>query len=120
MNLSIQSKEENHLLGRQDVHFNVEFESAIPSREQVRSALSTAMSVAPAHVVVVRLDGAFGVHTAKGIAHVSLETGLPVLFGIITADTMEQAIERAGTKGGNKGRDAALNAIEMVNLLETI
>jgi 6,7-dimethyl-8-ribityllumazine synthase len=57
---------------------------------------------------------------AKGIAQVSLETGLPVLFGIITADTMEQAIERAGTKGGNKGRDAALNAIEMVNLLETI
>jgi len=57
---------------------------------------------------------------AKGIAHVSLETGLPVIFGIITADTMEQAMERAGTKGGNKGRDAALNAIEMVNLLDII
>ena len=57
---------------------------------------------------------------AKGIAHVSMETGLPVIFGIITADTMEQAMERAGTKGGNKGKDAALNAIEMVNLLAII
>jgi 6,7-dimethyl-8-ribityllumazine synthase len=54
---------------------------------------------------------------AKGIARVSQDTGLPVIFGIITADTIEQAIERAGTKEGNKGRDAALNAIEMVNLL---
>jgi len=54
---------------------------------------------------------------AKGIAKVSLDTGLPVIFGIITADTIEQAIERAGTKEGNKGRDAALSAIEMVNLL---
>ncbi len=57
---------------------------------------------------------------AKGIASVSMQTGLPVIFGIITADTMEQAVERAGTKGGNKGRDAALNAIEMVNLLDII
>jgi len=54
---------------------------------------------------------------AKGIARVSQDTGLPVIFGIITADTIEQAIERAGAKEGNKGRDAALNAIEMVNLL---
>jgi 6,7-dimethyl-8-ribityllumazine synthase len=54
----------------------------------------------------------------KGIAKVSLDSGVPVIFGIITADTIEQAIERAGTKDGNKGRDAALNAIEMVNLLE--
>ena len=54
---------------------------------------------------------------AKGIAKVSLDTGLPVIFGIITADTIEQAVERAGTKEGNKGRDAALSAIEMVNLL---
>jgi 6,7-dimethyl-8-ribityllumazine synthase len=57
---------------------------------------------------------------AKGIAKVSLDTGLPVIFGIITADTIEQAIERAGTKDGNKGRDAALSAIEMVNLLEKL
>lgn len=54
---------------------------------------------------------------AKGIARVSQDTGLPVIFGIITADTIEQAIERAGTKEGNKGRDAALSAIEMTNLL---
>ena len=57
---------------------------------------------------------------AKGIAKVSLDTGLPVIFGIITADTIEQAVERAGTKEGNKGRDAALSAIEMVNLLAQI
>ena len=57
---------------------------------------------------------------AKGIAGVSVQSGLPVIFGVITADTMEQAIERAGIKGGNKGRDAALNAIEMVNLLDII
>ena len=57
---------------------------------------------------------------AKGVARVSQDTGLPVIFGIITADTIEQAIERAGTKEGNKGRDAALNAIEMANLVEKI
>ncbi len=57
---------------------------------------------------------------AKGIAAVSMSTGLPAIFGVITADTMEQAIERAGIKGGNKGRDAALNAIEMVNLMDII
>jgi len=54
---------------------------------------------------------------AKGIAKVSQDTGLPVIFGIITADTIEQAVERAGAKEGNKGRDAALSAIEMANLL---
>jgi 6,7-dimethyl-8-ribityllumazine synthase len=57
---------------------------------------------------------------AKGIAKVSLDTGLPVIFGIITADTIEQAVERAGTKEGNKGRDAAMSAIEMANLLGQI
>ena len=56
----------------------------------------------------------------KGIAKVGLETGLPVSYGIITADTLEQAIERAGTKEGNKGFDAAVNAIEMANLLRNI
>jgi len=55
--------------------------------------------------------------TAKGIAQVSLSAGKPVIFGIITADSIEQAIERAGTKAGNKGWDAALSAIEMTNLL---
>ncbi len=57
---------------------------------------------------------------AKGIAHVSLNSGTPVAFGIITADTTEQAIERAGTKSGNKGWDAALSAIEMVDLVKKI
>ncbi|NLN16721.1 MAG: 6,7-dimethyl-8-ribityllumazine synthase [Firmicutes bacterium] len=55
--------------------------------------------------------------TAKGVAKVSLDASLPVIFGIITADTIEQAIERAGTKAGNKGWDAALAAIEMADLL---
>jgi 6,7-dimethyl-8-ribityllumazine synthase len=53
---------------------------------------------------------------AKGVAKVSLDTGVPCIFGIITADNLEQAIERAGTKDGNKGRDAAVSAIEMANL----
>jgi 6,7-dimethyl-8-ribityllumazine synthase len=57
---------------------------------------------------------------AKGIAKVGMDTGLPTIFGVITADTLEQAIERAGTKDGNKGRDAALYAIEMANLIEQI
>lgn len=57
---------------------------------------------------------------AKGIAHVGLETGVPVLFGVLTTDTIEQAIERAGTKAGNKGFDAALAAIEMANLLRLL
>ena len=57
---------------------------------------------------------------AKGTAKVSLDTGIPVIFGVITADTIEQAIERAGTKDGNKGKDAALSAIEMANLLAQI
>ncbi|OGO40475.1 MAG: 6,7-dimethyl-8-ribityllumazine synthase [Chloroflexi bacterium RBG_16_57_8] len=57
---------------------------------------------------------------AKGVAHVGLETGVPVVFGVITSDTIEQAIERAGTKAGNKGFDAAVSAIEMANLLREI
>jgi len=57
---------------------------------------------------------------AKGVSRVSLDTGVPCVFGIITADNLEQAIERTGTKHGNKGRDAALSAIEMANLLEKI
>lgn len=55
---------------------------------------------------------------SKGIAQVSMNTGVPVLFGILTTDSIEQAIERAGTKAGNKGYDCALSAIEMVNLLK--
>jgi 6,7-dimethyl-8-ribityllumazine synthase len=57
---------------------------------------------------------------AKGIAQVSLGTEVPVTFGVITADSLEQAIDRAGTKAGNKGADAALAAVEMVNLLAAL
>jgi 6,7-dimethyl-8-ribityllumazine synthase len=57
---------------------------------------------------------------SKGIARVSQESGKPVIFGVVTADTIEQAIERAGSKDGNKGRDAALTAIEMVNVLDQL
>jgi len=56
----------------------------------------------------------------KGIAKVGLEAGLPVIYGVITADTLEQAVERAGTKAGNKGFDAAVSAIEMANLVKSI
>jgi len=56
----------------------------------------------------------------KGIARVTLDTELPVIYGIITADTLEQAIERAGTKEGNKGFEAVMNAIEMANLVRSI
>ena len=57
---------------------------------------------------------------SKGIAHISLETGVPVMFGILTTENIEQAIERAGTKAGNKGFDAAITAIEMANLMRVI
>ena len=56
----------------------------------------------------------------KGIAQVALDTGVPVSFGILTTDNIEQAIERAGTKSGNKGWDAAISAIEMVNVLKSV
>ncbi len=57
---------------------------------------------------------------SKGIAHVSLESGVPVIFGVITTDTLEQAIERAGSKSGNKGWTAAVAAMEMANLVESL
>ena len=57
---------------------------------------------------------------AKGVAQASMETGVPVIFGVLTTDTIEQAIERAGTKSGNKGFDAAMAAIEMANLMEQL
>jgi len=57
---------------------------------------------------------------SKGIASISLELEVPVIFGVLTTDTIEQAVERAGTKGGNKGWDAALSAIEMVDLLKKL
>lgn len=57
---------------------------------------------------------------SKGVAAAGMETGLPVIFGVITTDTIEQAIERAGTKAGNKGWDAAIAAIEMANLFDAM
>ncbi|MBI4690564.1 MAG: 6,7-dimethyl-8-ribityllumazine synthase [Nitrospirae bacterium] len=57
---------------------------------------------------------------SKGIASASLETGIPIAFGVITSDTIEQAVERAGTKSGNKGWDAAVTAIEMAQLLKKL
>jgi len=57
---------------------------------------------------------------AKGIASASMESGVPVIFGVLTTDTIEQAVERAGTKQGNKGFDAALAAIEMANLYKAM
>lgn len=57
---------------------------------------------------------------SKGVAQVSMEANIPVVFGVLTTDTIEQAIERSGTKSGNKGFDAALTALEMVNLLKQL
>ena len=57
---------------------------------------------------------------SKGIAHVSLETGIPVMFGVVTTENIEQAVERAGTKAGNKGYDVAVSAIEMVDLMKKL
>ncbi|HEX8560356.1 MAG TPA: 6,7-dimethyl-8-ribityllumazine synthase [Pyrinomonadaceae bacterium] len=56
----------------------------------------------------------------KGVAQVGLQTGVPVLYGVVTADTLEQAIDRAGVKAGNKGFEAAMSAVEMVNLLKSL
>jgi 6,7-dimethyl-8-ribityllumazine synthase len=57
---------------------------------------------------------------SKGVAHASLTTGVPVMFGVVTADSIEQAVERCGTKQGNKGWDVAVSAIEMANLLKKV
>ena len=57
---------------------------------------------------------------AKGVAHASYDTGVPVAFGVLTTNTLEQALDRAGAKGGNKGFDAAMSAIEMANLLRAL
>jgi 6,7-dimethyl-8-ribityllumazine synthase len=56
----------------------------------------------------------------KGLAHAALETGVPITFGVLTCDTLEQAIDRAGAKGGNKGFDAAMSAVEMGNLMKQL
>jgi 6,7-dimethyl-8-ribityllumazine synthase len=61
-----------------------------------------------------------GAEVSKGVAAAGMETGLPVIFGVITTDTIEQAIERAGSKAGNKGWSAAMAAVEMANLMEAV
>ncbi|MEA1980013.1 MAG: 6,7-dimethyl-8-ribityllumazine synthase, partial [candidate division Zixibacteria bacterium] len=58
--------------------------------------------------------------SSKGIARLAIDTGLPIIYGIVTSDTLEQAIERSGTKAGNKGWDAAQSAVEMVNLYKSM
>ena len=60
------------------------------------------------------------IHQAQGLASVNLEYGVPVAFGVLTVDSIEQAIERAGTKAGNKGEEAASSALEMVSLLDNL
>jgi len=60
------------------------------------------------------------VQVSRGIASAGVESGIPVIFGVITADTLEQAIERAGSKAGNKGWDAAVAAMEMANLMDSV
>ncbi len=69
MNISIDSKTNNALLGRTDVRFSLTFEGAMPSRKQVREALSMALSIPAERLSVVRMDGSFGMHTASGLAH---------------------------------------------------
>ncbi len=69
MNISIDSKNTNALLGRTDVKFSIEFEGGVPSRKAVREALAAALSVPAERIVVVRLDSSFGVHTLRGISH---------------------------------------------------
>ena len=71
------------------------------------------------NIDVVKVPGAFEI-PSKGVAQVSLQTGIPVIFGVLTTDNIEQAIERAGTKAGNKGSDAAKTAIEMANLVKLV
>ncbi len=83
---------------------------AASSRYDAIIALGAVIRGATAHFDYVAGEA------AKGIAATSLDTGVPIIFGVITANTLDEAIERAGTKGGNKGFDAALSAIEMASL----
>ncbi|MDZ7374757.1 MAG: 6,7-dimethyl-8-ribityllumazine synthase, partial [candidate division KSB1 bacterium] len=99
----------------------------VPGSFEIPLAAQTMASSRRYHAViclgaVIRGDtphhGYIATEVTKGIAQVSLQTGVPVAYGVITPDTLEQALERAGTKAGNKGWQAALSAIEMANLLE--
>lgn len=88
--------------------------TALSKRYQAIIALGAVIKGATPHFDYVSNE------VAKGVAQVSLNTGIPVTFGVLTTDNIEQAIERAGTKSGNKGADAARTAIEMVNLIKSI
>lgn len=83
---------------------------AVSNRYDALIALGVVIRGATAHFEYVAGEA------AKGIAAASLDTGVPIIFGVITANTLDEAIERAGTKGGNKGFEAALSAIEMASL----
>ena len=87
-----------------------------------KSAATVTRSIASIKSLYAYLQGKGVVKSnpAKGVATVGLKSGIPTLFGIVTTDTIEQAIERAGTKAGNKGYDVACSAIEMINLVNEI
>ncbi|MGD9210227.1 MAG: 6,7-dimethyl-8-ribityllumazine synthase [Desulfobacteraceae bacterium] len=89
---------------------------AIAAKKQANAiiCLGAVIRGATAHFEYVSAE------VSKGIAQVSMDSGIPVIFGILTTDTIEQAIERAGTKAGNKGWDAAIAAIEMANLMDLV
>ena len=105
------------------------FEIPLVAQKLARS-LSSASKPTPRYDAVIALGvvirGAtphfdyIAAEVSKGVARIGLETGVPVVFGVVTADTIEQAVERAGTKSGNKGFAAACAAIEMANLLEQL
>ncbi len=87
---------------------------ALPNQTDAIIALAAVIRGATPHFDYVASE------VSKGIAHIALERGVPISFGVLTTDTIEQAIERAGTKAGNKGFDAAVAAIEMANLFKSL
>ena len=87
---------------------------SIISRKNADSCLGAVIRGATSHYDYVCSE------VSKGVANVSLNSDIPVMFGVLTTDTIEQAIERAGTKAGNKGFECAEGAIEMVNLIRSI
>ena len=91
--------------------------AALAYVQQITSRTGASAQIAlQAAKQAIALNGSHQFVLSKGIAQVSLQTGVPVTFGVLTTDTIEQAIERAGTKAGNKGWDAAVSAVEMVSL----
>ena len=93
--------------GREDGRRHAAGEAALPQAQVLRAGERPAAELAAGEC-------------AKGVAQVSLEANMPIAFGVLTTNTVEQAVERAGTKGGNKGADAAMTVIEMINLLKKL